>query len=84
MRIPKNLTADIICGQMNKRGKIMNRTKQEQKQHQLLKQFHVKDLPKQRFFDVKVNNPLSDSYLNGSHDSENSLREFLGYESESD
>jgi hypothetical protein len=41
-------------------------------------------MPKKRLFDMRVDNPLSDSYLNGSHDSQNSLREFLGYESDSE
>tara|TARA_B110000285_G_C15072156_1_gene588604 strand:+ start:604 stop:762 length:159 start_codon:yes stop_codon:yes gene_type:complete len=41
-------------------------------------------MPKHRLFDMRAENPLSDSYLNGSHDSENSLREFLGYESDSE
>jgi len=33
---------------------------------------------------MRAENPLSDSYLNGSHDTENSLKEFLGYESDSE
>ena len=41
-------------------------------------------MPKSRLFDIRVENPLSDSYLNGSHNSENSLKEFLGYESDSE
>jgi len=45
---------------------------------------NCRGLPKYRLFDIRAENPLSDSYLNGSHNSDNSLREFLGYESDSE
>ena len=40
-------------------------------------------MPKNRFYNVNFENPLSDSFLVGreSKGSENSLRQFFGYES---
>tara|TARA_B110000285_G_scaffold216432_1_gene263729 strand:- start:120 stop:1133 length:1014 start_codon:yes stop_codon:yes gene_type:complete len=49
----------------------------------MLKQFTAKGLPKQRFYNMNFENPLSDSFLVGreSKGSENSLRQFFGFES---
>lgn len=49
----------------------------------MLKQFTARGMPKNRFYNVNFENPLSDSFLGGreSKGSENSLRQFFGYES---
>lgn len=46
----------------------------------MLKQFTTKGLPKQRFYNLDLENPMSDSYLAGSSPrSVDSLQQFLGF-----
>lgn len=81
IRIPKQITADIVLGQVHKRK--ITRTKVQSKQHQLLKHFNTKGLAKNRFFNLDCNNPLSFDE-NVSDDSQrDSLRQFFGFESNS-
>ena len=72
-RVPKNICTELLLGQQGKRQ--IKRDRRKMKEHVLLKQFSVRGLPKQRFYNIKCDNPL-DASLN--NDSDFSLQQYLG------
>ena len=78
VRVPRTVTPEVVIGQMHKR--MPTRTKAQQKEHILLRQFHARGLPKNRLYDINCENPMNDSFINNS-DSDHTLQQWFGYES---
>jgi hypothetical protein len=85
-RVPKHLTPQIIVSQAKKR--TIQRNKKQQQEHILLKQFTARGVFKNRYFDLDLECPLSlldhkqDSANGSDPQSDATLQEFLGYESD--
>lgn len=89
IRVPRHINAKIVIGKANLHTDTINKNRnaEDQRQHQLLKQFNCRGLPKNRWFDIDASLPLTEKSVDigallEKDPDESSLGQFLGFESD--